>query len=82
MLTAFSQLASGRLARRIGLVNTMVFTHIPANICLMLVAFAPACPSPSACCWCAPPSRPWMCRRARPTSWPSSPRPSARRPPA
>lgn len=41
VLTAFSQLASGRLAKKIGLVNTMVFTHIPANICLMLVAFAP-----------------------------------------
>lgn len=41
VLTAFSQLASGRLARKIGLVNTMVFTHIPANLCLMLVAFAP-----------------------------------------
>ena len=41
VLTAFSQLASGRLAKKIGLVNTMVFTHIPANLCLMLVAFAP-----------------------------------------
>ena len=44
VLTAFSQLASGRLAQRIGLVNTMVFTHIPANLCLMLVAFAPSLP--------------------------------------
>lgn len=41
VLTAFSQLASGWLAARIGLINTMVFTHIPANICLMLVPFAP-----------------------------------------
>jgi hypothetical protein len=30
-----------RLARRIGLVNTMVFTHLPSNVCLMLVPFAP-----------------------------------------
>ncbi|MES2342825.1 MAG: MFS transporter [Pseudomonadota bacterium] len=44
VLTAFSQLASGRLAQKIGLVNTMVFTHIPANLCLMLVAFAPSLP--------------------------------------
>lgn len=41
VLTAFSQLASGWLAARIGLINTMVFTHIPANICLILVPFAP-----------------------------------------
>lgn len=42
LLTAFSQLAAGRLARRIGLINTMVFTHIPANACLMAVALAPS----------------------------------------
>jgi predicted MFS family arabinose efflux permease len=41
LLTAFSQLAAGRLARKIGLVNTMVFTHIPANVCLMAVPLAP-----------------------------------------
>jgi predicted MFS family arabinose efflux permease len=29
------------LARRIGLLNTMVFTHIPANVCLMLAAVSP-----------------------------------------
>jgi len=29
------------LARRFGLVNTMVFTHLPSNVFLMLVAFAP-----------------------------------------
>lgn len=41
VLTAFSQLASGWLAARIGLIKTMVFTHIPANICLILVPFSP-----------------------------------------
>ena len=45
LLTAFSQLAAGRLAKRIGLINTMVFTHIPANLCLILVAFAPGLPA-------------------------------------
>jgi MFS family permease len=30
------------LARRIGLVNTMVFTHIPSNVFLILVVFAPS----------------------------------------
>jgi predicted MFS family arabinose efflux permease len=30
------------IARRIGLVNTMVFTHLPANVCLVLVPFMPS----------------------------------------
>jgi MFS family permease len=29
------------VARRIGLLNTMVFTHIPANVCLIFAAIAP-----------------------------------------
>ena len=37
-----SQLAAPALARRIGLVNTMVFTHIPASLCLIGAAFAPS----------------------------------------
>jgi MFS family permease len=41
LLSAFSQLAAGRLARRIGLINTMVFTHLPANLAVALAAFAP-----------------------------------------
>jgi len=41
LLAAFSQLAAPALARRIGLVNTMVFTHIPASLCLIAAAFAP-----------------------------------------
>lgn len=40
LLSAVSQLATPHLARRIGLVNTMVFTHIPASLCLILAAFA------------------------------------------
>jgi MFS family permease len=39
LLTALSYLAAVPLARRIGLVNTMVFTHLPANICLVAVPF-------------------------------------------
>ena len=42
MLSAASYLAAVPLARRIGLVNTMVFTHLPANVCLVLVPFAPS----------------------------------------
>jgi hypothetical protein len=41
LLTTASQLLAPALARRIGLVNTMVFTHIPANLCLVLAALAP-----------------------------------------
>ena len=41
VLSAFSYPVAARLAKRIGLVNTMVFTHIPSSICLILAAFAP-----------------------------------------
>jgi predicted MFS family arabinose efflux permease len=42
ILNAFSYLAAVRVAKRIGLVNTMVFTHIPSNLCLIIVAFIPS----------------------------------------
>jgi len=41
LATAGSQLAAPWVASKIGLVNTMVFTHIPANLCLVAAAFAP-----------------------------------------
>jgi MFS family permease len=41
LVAAFSNPIAARLAERIGLVNTMVFTHIPANIFLLLFPFAP-----------------------------------------
>jgi MFS family permease len=41
VLGAFSQLLSARLAVRFGLIRTMVFTHLPANLMLILAAFAP-----------------------------------------
>lgn len=41
VLSAFSFPVAARLSRHIGLINTMVFTHIPASIALMLAAFAP-----------------------------------------
>jgi MFS family permease len=40
LFSAVSQLAAAPLARRIGLINTMVFTHIPASLCLIGAAFA------------------------------------------
>jgi MFS family permease len=42
LLTAASQLAAPWVAKKIGLLNTMVFTHIPASICLILAALAPS----------------------------------------
>jgi len=39
VLTALSYLVAVRIARRIGLVNTMVFTHIPSSLCLIAIPF-------------------------------------------
>ncbi|MDE2402058.1 MAG: MFS transporter [Burkholderiales bacterium] len=44
LLSAGSQLAAPKVAQRFGLLNTMVFTHIPANVCLVLAAWAPTLP--------------------------------------
>jgi len=44
VLAGFSALLAGRLARRIGLINTMVFTHVPSNLLLMLVPLMPSLP--------------------------------------
>jgi len=42
VLSAFSYPVAARLAARIGLVNTMVFTHIPSSLCLIAAAFTPS----------------------------------------
>ena len=42
VLSALSYPLASWLARRIGLVNTMVFTHIPSSVCLIAAAFAPS----------------------------------------
>jgi MFS family permease len=44
VLSAFSYPVAARLSQRIGLVNTMVFTHIPSSICLIAAAFTPSLP--------------------------------------
>jgi MFS family permease len=41
IVTALSFLLAERIARRIGLLRTMVFSHMPSNIFLIAVAFAP-----------------------------------------
>jgi predicted MFS family arabinose efflux permease len=44
VLQAGSSVAAGWLGTRIGLLNTMVFTHLPSNVLLALVAVAPTLP--------------------------------------
>jgi MFS family permease len=44
LLAAFSALAAARIAKRFGLINTMVWTHIPSNILLILVPITPTLP--------------------------------------
>jgi len=41
LLAGVSALAAGWLARRIGLINTMIFTHLPSNVLLILVPLMP-----------------------------------------
>jgi predicted MFS family arabinose efflux permease len=41
LLQSGSSIAAGWLANRIGLLNTMVFTHLPSNVLLILVPFMP-----------------------------------------
>ncbi len=49
ILSALSFLAAPVIARRIGLVNTMVFTHLPANVFCVMVPFMPTLPLALAC---------------------------------
>lgn len=44
VLAGFSALVAARLANRIGLINTMVVTHLPSNILLMLIPLMPTLP--------------------------------------
>jgi MFS family permease len=44
LLAAVSSLSASRIAARIGLVNTMVFTHLPSNVLLLLVPLMPTLP--------------------------------------
>lgn len=41
ILAGVSALAAARIAKRFGLLNTMVFTHLPSNVLLLLVPFMP-----------------------------------------
>jgi sugar phosphate permease len=41
LLSAVSALSAARIAARIGLINTMVFTHLPSNVLLILIPLMP-----------------------------------------
>ena len=45
LFSAFSFPVAAWLSRRIGLINTMVFTHIPSSMALILAAMAPTLPA-------------------------------------
>ena len=49
ILAAVSSLSAARIADRIGLINTMVFTHLPSNILLILVPLMPSLPLAIGC---------------------------------
>ena len=49
ILGSFSQFVSSRMAARFGRINTMVFTHLPANAFLILAALMPTAPLAIAC---------------------------------
>jgi MFS family permease len=44
VLSALSYLVAVRLSNRVGLINTMVFTHLPANVLLLVIPFIPDLP--------------------------------------
>ncbi|MGZ7031417.1 MAG: MFS transporter [Thermoanaerobaculia bacterium] len=44
LLAGVSALLANRIANRIGLINTMVFTHLPSNVLLILVPLMPTLP--------------------------------------
>ena len=44
LLAGVSALAAAAIARRVGLLNTMVFTHVPSNLLLVLVPLMPTLP--------------------------------------
>ena len=44
ILAGVSALAAAWIARRIGLLNTMVFTHLPSNVLLLMIPFMPTLP--------------------------------------
>ena len=79
VLSAFSYLVAVRISNRVGLINTMVFTHLPANLLSSLFLSFPILPGSSCFFWCARACRRWTYLHEVPTLCPSSPRGSALR---
>ncbi len=52
LLAALSLPVAARLAKRVGLLNTMVFTHLPSNFLLILVPLMPTFPLAALCLLC------------------------------
>jgi predicted MFS family arabinose efflux permease len=48
LLSAVSFVLAARIADRFGLLNTMVFTHLPSNVLLLIVPFMPSLPAAAA----------------------------------
>lgn len=44
LFAGLSALAAARIAKRVGLLNTMIYTHVPSNIFLLLVPLMPTLP--------------------------------------
>ena len=44
LVSAASQFVSAKVAARVGLIRTMVYTHVPANVCLVLAGIVPSAP--------------------------------------
>ena len=80
VLSGFSLLAAGWLAQRIGLLNTMVFTHLPSNVLLMLIPLMPSAALAVALLLLRMSISQMTCRPVSRTRWRSSTRRNGRRP--
>jgi MFS family permease len=69
VLSAFSFPVAAWLAGRIGLINTMVYTHIPSSLCLIAAMFVPGVEWALGLLLLRAALSQWMCPRAPPTSW-------------
>ncbi len=69
ILAGISALLAVRIAKRFGLINTMVFTHIPSSIFFMLIPFMPTLPLAICSYCCASAFLKWMCQHVNPIRW-------------
>ena len=67
IFAGISALLASRLAARFGLINTMVVTHLPSNVLLILVPLMPTSAAGGAGAAVGSASARWTCRRGSPT---------------